>query len=146
MILLIIAGASVFAFVLSMLQIPQAITQTVIDWELSKYQFLIIVSLLLLVLGMFLDITSILLLTTPIILPVMRQLGIDPIHFAIVFVINMEFALITPPLGMHLFVASNITGEPLDEVLKGTIPFSLVMFAVLIAVIFIPYLSLVLVR
>lgn len=146
MILLIIAGATVFAFVLSMLQVPQMITQFVTEWNLSKYGFLLMVSLLLLILGMFLEITSILLLTTPIILPVMVQLGIDPIHFAIIFVVNMEFALITPPLGMNLFIVSNITNYPIERVLRGSIPFTAVLLAVLAAVIFIPYLSLVLVR
>ncbi|MEX1031152.1 MAG: TRAP transporter large permease [Paenibacillaceae bacterium] len=146
MILLIIAGASVFGFVLAILQIPQSITQLVVDMNLSHYTFLLAVNLLLLILGMFLDIISILLITTPIIIPIMIQLGIDPIHFGIIFVLNMELALITPPLGMNLFIVSNITKHPIETVLRGSLPFTLVLLIVLVAVIFIPFISLALVR
>ncbi|GAX88815.1 TRAP transporter large permease [Effusibacillus lacus] len=146
MILLIIAGASVFGFVLSLLQIPQTLTNAVVGLNMTPYTFLLMVNLLLLVLGCFLDITSILLLTAPIIIPIMNQLGIDPVHFGIIFVLNMELALLTPPLGMNLFIVSNITNQPIETVLRGSIPFSSVMVIVLLAVIFIPYLSLMLVR
>ncbi|MCL6448548.1 MAG: TRAP transporter large permease [Armatimonadetes bacterium] len=146
MILLIIGGATVFGYVLTMLQVPQKVTAAVLAGHLSPVAFLLIVNGILLVLGCFLDITSILLLTSPIFLPIMRQLGIDPIHFAVIFVINMELALITPPLGMNLFILSGITRERIEKVLWGALPFALVMLAVLLLVTYVPKLSLLLVR
>jgi len=145
MILLIIAGATVFGYVLTLLQIPQTVTGAVLSSELTPSLFLLIVNGILLVLGMFLDITSILLLTSPIFLPIVEQLGIDKVHFGMVFVLNMELALITPPLGIHLFILSSITGLPVATVFKGVIPFTLVAVLVLVLVTYVPALSLLLI-
>ena len=146
MILLIIAGATVFAYVLTILQIPQTATAYVLQGKLSVTEFLLLVNVILLVLGMFLDITSILLLTMPIFLPIVHKLGIDPIHFAVIFVVNMELALITPPLGVHLFALSGLTGLRVSEVLRGSLPFAAALAAVLVLVTYVPWLSLVLAR
>jgi C4-dicarboxylate transporter DctM subunit len=146
MILMIIGGATVFGYALTILQIPQAVTAAVLSTQMSALEFLIVVNLILLVLGMFLDIISILLLTSPIFIPIMRSLGIDPIHFAVIFVMNMELALITPPLGVHLFILSGLTRLPIAAVLRGAIPFALALAGVLVLVMLVPQLSLVLVR
>lgn len=142
MILLIIAGASVFAYVLTSLQIPQAITTAVLSIHLTPPLFLLIVNGILLVLGMFLDITSILLITTPIFLPIMQTLGINPIHFGVIFALNMELALITPPLGMNLFILNSITGQGIQKVLRGAVPFALAMAATLMLITYVPSISL----
>ena len=144
MILLIIAGATVFGYVLSFEMIPQQITKAVLDAQMHPLVFLLIVNILFIILGMFLDITSIILLTGPIIIPIALQLGIDPVHFGIIFVINMELALITPPLGMNLFIISGIIKEKIAQVLKGALPFALVQLLVLVLVILFPVLSLIL--
>lgn len=145
MIMMIIAGATVFGYVLSFEMIPQKITEAVLNAQMHPLLFLLIVNLLFIVLGMFLDITSIILLTGPIIIPIALQLGIDPVHFGIIFVINMELALITPPLGMNLFIISGIIKEKIAQVLKGALPFALVELAVLALVTLFPILSLLLI-
>ncbi len=142
MIMLIITGATVFGYVLSFEMIPQQITQAVLNAQMHPLLFLLIVNLLFIVLGMFLDITSIILLTGPIIIPIALQLGIDPVHFGIIFVINMELALITPPLGMNLFIMSGIIKEKIVQVLRGALPFAIVEMVVLALVTLFPILSL----
>lgn len=144
-VLFIIAGATVFGYALTLLQVPQQVTARVLDAELSAIGFLIIVNLILLVMGMFLDIISILLITSPILLPVVDSLDIHRIHFGIVFTMNMELALITPPLGMHLFILSGITGLPIVSIFRGVLPFAGAAVLCLIAVTWIPQLSLALV-
>lgn len=146
LILIIIAGASVFAYALAILQIPQKITATVLSANITPVAFLLIVNVILIILGCFIDIISILLLTSPIFLPIVSALEIDPIHFAIIFVVNMELALVTPPLGMHLFILSKLSGLRITEVLKGVIPFVVVEIIVLLLVTYVPQLSLLLVR
>lgn len=142
MILMIIAGAHVFSYGLTILQIPQSITQNILSGDISPIMFLLLVNVILLVMGMFLDIISILLITSPIFIPILANLGIDPIHFAVIFVINMELALITPPLGIHLFILSNLTKLPIEAVLRGVVPFALIGLVVLILVTWFPAISL----
>ena len=90
-----------FAYALTILHIPQNLTEAALERDLSPIGVLLIINGVLIVLGMFLDIISILLITAPIVLPVVTSIGIDPIHFGMIFVLNMELALITPPLGIH---------------------------------------------
>jgi len=91
---------------------------------------------------MILEVFAVMLLTLPVILPVMDQLGIDPVHFCVIIVVNMELALLTPPVGLNLFVISNITRAPLAEVVRGTTPFLLLMLLLLLVVTYVPGLSL----
>jgi C4-dicarboxylate transporter DctM subunit len=104
------------------------------------------VSLLLLVLGCFLEIISVILIVTPIVLPVVKHLDIDLFHFGIIMIVNMELALITPPVGMNLFVVSAIARQPIIEVFKGTLPFVLLIGACLLAVIYFPQITTFLIR
>lgn len=145
MIMLILAGASIFAFALTILHVPQTITSAAVSSELGPVAMLLVINAILFVLGMFLDITSIMLITTPIFLPIIKAIGIDPIHFGMIFVLNMELALITPPLGIHLFILSSITGLPVTTVFRGVLPFAAILLIVLAIVTYIPWLSLVLV-
>jgi C4-dicarboxylate transporter DctM subunit len=94
------------------------------DLKLSPYTFLFLINIILLIMGMFLEVASIMLITLPIMLPVVHLLGIDPIHFGIVVVVNMELALETPPVGLNLYVISGVAKAPLWEVIKGTFPFT----------------------
>lgn len=146
MIMMIIAGAHVFSYGLTILRIPQSITQFIVGDVTSIFTFLLLVNVILLVMGMFLDIISILLITSPIFIPILAELGIDPIYFAIMFVINMELALITPPLGLHLFIMAGIADMKVENVLRGVLPFAAVGLAVLVLVILYPPLSLFAVR
>ncbi|MCA0425382.1 MAG: TRAP transporter large permease [Proteobacteria bacterium] len=146
MIMMIIAGAHVFSYGLTILRIPQGITENILTGVTSQILFLFLVNIVLLVMGMFLDIISILLITSPIFIPILVHLGIDPIYFAVIFVINMELALITPPLGLHLFIMSGISRLPISRVLQGVLPFAFVGLVILAVVVMFPVLSLWLVR
>ena len=95
-------------------------------FKLSPYTFLFLINIILLIMGMFLEVASIMLITLPIMLPVVNLLGIDLIHFGIVMVVNMELALETPPVGLNLYVISGVAKAPLWEVIKGTFPFTCV--------------------
>ncbi|AQU80510.1 TRAP transporter large permease [Planococcus faecalis] len=142
MIFLIIAAALVFGMFLTTEQVPQDFAAWVSDSGFNKWTFLIIVSLLFFVLGMFLEPTAIILITLPILLPIISALEIDVIHFAIIMVVNMELGMITPPVGLNLFVVSGITGEKVEKVIKGVIPFFMIFIIVLILIIIFPQISL----
>lgn len=121
---------------------PQQLADAISNANLKPWQFLIIINIFFLILGTFLEVMAIMLITLPIILPLLAPMGIDPIHFAVVMVINMELALITPPIGLNLFVLSSATSTPLSEVTKGVLPFMLLMLVLLILVTYIPAISL----
>ncbi|MGK7376714.1 TRAP transporter large permease [Planococcus sp. 1R117A] len=142
MIFLIIAAALVLGTFLTTEQVPQDFAQWVSDSGFNKWTFLLIVSLLFFVLGMFLEPTAIILITLPILLPIITALEIDVIHFAIIMVVNMELGMITPPVGLNLFVVSGISGEKVEEVIKGVVPFFAIFIIVLVIVIVFPQLSL----
>lgn len=142
MIFLIISAATVFGLYLTNEQVPQQIAAAMMESNVNKVTFLIGVSLLFFVMGMFLEATSIILITLPILLPILPLLGIDPIHFAIIMVINIEIGMITPPVGLNLFVVSSISKERIEEVVIGVFPFIVLMIAALVIVMSVPELSL----
>ncbi|MCP2033915.1 C4-dicarboxylate transporter DctM subunit [Planomicrobium sp. HSC-17F08] len=144
MIFLIIAAALVLGTFLTTEQVPQDFAQWVSDSGFNKWTFLLIVSILFFVLGMFLEPTAIILITLPILLPIITALEIDVIHFAIIMVVNMELGMITPPVGLNLFVVSGISGEKVEEVIKGVVPFFAIFIVVLIIIIVFPQISLML--
>ncbi|MBW1973829.1 MAG: TRAP transporter large permease [Deltaproteobacteria bacterium] len=146
MIMFIIASAMVFGAWITQAGIPAQLVQLTQQYNLPWWAFLIVVNLLLLVLGMFLEVISIMLITLPIIYPVLGSLGIDPVHFAIVMTVNMEVALITPPVGLNLFVLSNVAKAPLSETIKGAAPFVILSLIELIIVTYWPSFSLFLPR
>ncbi len=141
-ILFIIANASVFAYFLTLENIPEMLTQFVLNMHLNKVMFLIAVNIMLLVAGNFMEPSSIIMIMVPLLLPIAKTLGIDPIHFGVIITINMELGMLTPPVGLNLFVASGITGEPIKEVVKSVLPWFLVMLLGLILITYIPELSL----
>lgn len=145
-ILFVLAGAAVFSYSLTASGIPQFIIGWVRELELTPLAFLIGVNLILLLLGMFLEVISVMLITVPILFPIVLHLGIDPIHFAIVLVINMEIAAVTPPVGLNLFTLSTIAKVSVGEVFRGTLPFLAIAVGLLILVIRWPSISLVFAR
>lgn len=112
------------------------------EWNISGWQFLVILNVLLLILGMFLEVLSVMMITLPLLLPMLEPLGIDPVHFGVIVVVNMEIALLTPPLGLNLFVISNIAKTPLWEVIRGTTPFVVLLLGLLVLITYVPQLSL----
>ena len=122
--------------------IPDALIDFVVERELSAWQFLLVMNLLMLVLGMFLEVFAVILITVPLVLPLLDQLGISPIHYAVVVTINMELALLTPPIGLNLYVLSSISNAPITEVIRGVWPFILLLIILLGVVTYIPIVSL----
>ena len=141
MVFMIIAGASMFGHAITIIRLPVGITEFVAGIGLGPLGFIIAVMALIFVLGMFLEAIAIILITTPILLPTMIHLGIDPIWYGILLMVNLELAMITPPVGMNLFVIKGITGQPLSEVVKGAAPFVVLMLAGLALLIAVPSLA-----
>ena len=146
MLLFIIANAMLFAHVLTTERIPQMMAETIVGWGLAPWQFLIVVNIILLIAGNFMEPSSILLILAPILFPIAVQLGIDPIHLGIIMTVNMEIGMITPPVGLNLFVTAGVTGMPLWEVVKAAMPWLMVMLTFLIIITYIPQVSLFLPR
>jgi C4-dicarboxylate transporter DctM subunit len=140
-IMIIIAMALAFGHLITETGIAQKTLDFVKSLDIQPWQFLLAVNIILIILGMFLEVFSILLIMVPIILPLLEPLGIDPIHFGVVLVINMELALMSPPVGLNLFVISNISKIPLAQVLRGTMPFFVLMVGLLLVVTYIPIIS-----
>ena len=142
MLLYIITNAVLFSFLLTSEQIPQELTSWITSMGLGPVGFLIMVNILLLVAGNFMEPSSILLITAPLLFPMAMQLGIDPIHLGIIMTVNMEIGMITPPVGLNLYVASGISGLGLTETTKACAPWILVMLLFLILVTYVPAISL----
>ncbi|MDI6745779.1 MAG: TRAP transporter large permease [Rhodocyclaceae bacterium] len=139
---MILAGASVFGHVLTKMRIPQEIVGLVVDMGIGQLGFLLALMLLIFILGMFLETISIILITTPVILPVMMHLGINPIWYGVLLMVNLELALITPPVGMNLFTIKAISGAPLSEIIAGVLPYVLLLILGLAIVLFFPQIAL----
>lgn len=141
-IFLIMAGAKVFGKAITLYQIPQDISMLVNTHIGEAGIFIMAVCVVLLIMGFFLESISMLLIMMPVLYPSLAPLGIDPIWFGIIFVIMIECALITPPVGLNLFVIQAVAGGPVMDVVKGVWPFILLMFGCLLAVYFIPNIAL----
>ena len=142
MILYIITNAILFSFLLTSEQIPQQLSTWVIENNLTPYMFLIALNLLLLVAGQFMEPSSIILILAPLALPIALELGIDPVHLGIIMTINMEIGMVTPPVGLNLFVASHISKMGMTKVALAALPWALVMIGFLMVITFIPQVSL----
>lgn len=142
MLMFIIANAMLFAHVLTTEQIPQQITAWVISEGLTPIGFLIMVNIVLLVAGSFMEPSAIILILAPIFFPIAMKLGIDPIHLGIVMVVNMEIGLVHPPVGLNLFVTSAVTGLTLGETIRAALPWLSILLVFLLLVTYVPYISL----
>jgi len=141
MLMFIIANAMLFAHVLTTEQIPQQITAWVVELGLQPWQFLLVVNIVLLIAGAFMEPSAIILILAPILFPIAMQLGIDPIHLGIIMVVNMEIGLITPPVGLNLFVTSAVTGMPLTAVIRAAMPWLMLLLSFLMVITYIPAVS-----
>jgi C4-dicarboxylate transporter DctM subunit len=142
MLLYIITNAILFSYLLTYENIPQHMAQWIIDQGLTLWMFLLFVNVLLFFAGDFMEPTSIILILAPLFLPVAVSLGIDPIHLGIIMTINMELGMITPPVGLNLYVASGLAKMGLTEVTQAAAPWILVVAAVLMLVTYVPEISL----
>jgi len=142
MLLFIIANAMLFAHVLTTERIPHTIAETIVAWGLPAWGFLIIVNILLLAAGNFMEPSAIILIMAPILFPIAVQLGIDPIHLGIIMVVNMEIGMLTPPVGLNLFVAAGITGENLVWATRAAFPWLVVLLVALVIITYVPQITL----
>jgi len=142
MLLFIIANAMLFAHVLTTERIPHAIAETIVAWGLPSWGFLIVVNLLLLAAGNFMEPSAILLIMAPILFPIAVKLGIDPIHLGIIMVVNMEIGMLTPPVGLNLFVTAGITHRSMGWVISAALPWLGLLLIFLMLITYIPQISL----
>ena len=142
MVMTLIAMASSFGYVMALMQMPAKITAFFLTVSENKYVILMLINFMLLVLGCLMDMAPLILICTPILLPVVMKLGVDPVHFGMIMLLNLGIGLLTPPVGSVLFVGCAVGKVKLEEVMRGIWPFYGVMFVVLMLVTFIPALSL----
>jgi C4-dicarboxylate transporter DctM subunit len=145
-ILIIVACAGVFAWVLTVNQVPAALVAAINHFEVSAWQFLLVVNVLLLVTGCFLDPLSSILLLTPLLIPVAKSLGIDTVHFGIVFMVNLAIGLFHPPFGINIFVAQSVLGIELRVIYRGIVPFVILYLLALALITYVPSIALIGVR
>jgi C4-dicarboxylate transporter, DctM subunit len=141
MLMFIIANAMLFAHVLTTERIPQIIAEQIVALGMEPWQFLIVVNIILLIAGNFMEPTAIILILAPIFFPIATQLGIDPIHLGIIMVVNMEIGMVTPPVGLNLFVTSGITGMPLIAVVRAALPWLSLLLIFLVIITCVPTIS-----
>ena len=141
MLMFIIANALLFAHVLTTERIPQTITETIVSAGFAPWTFLIVLNLLLLLGGQFMEPSGLLVIVAPVMFPIAVELGIDPIHLGIIMVVNMEIGMITPPVGLNLFVTSGITGMSVMQVVKAALPWLAILMLFLVIVTYVPPVS-----
>ena len=139
--LFIIANALILKHVLTDEQIPQQIAGAMLSAGFGPILFLIVVNVILLIGGQFMEPSGLLVIVAPLVFPIAIELGIDPIHLGIIMVVNMEIGMITPPVGLNLFVTSGVAGMPMMSVVRAALPFLAVLFIFLIIVTYVPWLS-----
>ena len=139
--LFVIANALILKHVLTEQQVPQQIAGAMLDAGFGPVMFLIVVNVILLIGGQFMEPSGLLVIVAPLVFPIAIELGIDPIHLGIIMVVNMEIGMITPPVGLNLFVTSGVAGMPMMSVVRAALPFLAVLFVFLIMVTYIPWIS-----
>ncbi len=140
-IMFLIGASGVMGFVLSFAGIPQAISDAILGVTTNPIVILLLINLILLIVGTFLDMGPATLIFTPILLPIAQSVGIDPIHFGVILVFNLALGTVTPPVGTVLFVSSNVSGVPVEKIMKEMIPFFLAVLVVMLIVTFVPAVS-----
>ncbi len=141
MLLFIIANALILKHVLTEERIPQAITEAMLSAGFGPIMFLVVVNVLLLIGGQFMEPSGLLIIVAPLVFPIAIALGIDPIHLGIIMVVNMEIGMITPPVGLNLFVTAGVAGMSMLAVVRAAAPWLAIMFLFLIIVTYVPFVS-----
>jgi tripartite ATP-independent transporter DctM subunit len=141
-IMIIVSAASLFGWVIAREQGPQMLAEVLLRLTDNPYVFLILLNLALLVVGMLLEPVAALLITVPVLLPVASQFGINPLHLGVVMILNLVIGLLTPPVGLVLYVLASVTNTPVQRVMRGTVPFLVPLGITLLIVTFVPTVSL----
>jgi tripartite ATP-independent transporter DctM subunit len=138
-VLFLIGAASAFGWLLAYLSIPELVANGILNISSNKYIILLIINITLLLLGMIMDMAPLIVITTPIFLPLVIDLGISPIHFGIIMMINLGIGLCTPPVGNTLFVGTVVGKSTIENVFKAMWPFYLAMIGILLLVTYVPF-------
>lgn len=141
-VMIIVGTATIFGRVLAIERIPVMIAEFIVQLTSSPMLILMLINVLLLFVGMFMETLAAIIILTPILLPVVMAVGVDPVHFGIVMIVNLAIGLVTPPVGVNLFVGARVGGSTLEAVSKGSLPFLIAMLVVLMLVTYMPSLSL----
>jgi len=141
-VMILIGFAAAFGYLMTLMQLPLKITTFLTSLSDNKYVILLLINLLLLLLGTLMDMAPLILILTPILLPVVKMMGVDPVHFGMIMMVNLGIGLITPPVGSVLFVGSAIARLKIGVVTRAMMPFFVALFVVLMMVTYIPWLSL----
>lgn len=142
MVMFVVAAADVLSWFLTFQRIPTMVAEAILQISSNRVVILLMINAVLLVAGMLMNATTAVLILAPLFYPIIMSLGIDPIHFGVIMIVNLAIGFVTPPFGLNLFVASGISGLGITDVVKGTIPFILLMLFALMIVTFVPWLSL----
>jgi tripartite ATP-independent transporter DctM subunit len=141
-VMILIGFAAAFGYMMTLMQIPQRITEAMTSFSDNRYVILMMINILLLALGTLMDMAPLILIMTPILLPVVTHIGVDPVHFGMIMMVNLGMGLITPPVGGVLFVGSAIAKLPIEKVTKALYPFFVALLFVLALVTYVPAISL----
>ena len=142
MVLLIIGAATAFGYALAVLEAPAQLAELITSITRNPLAVLLIINITLLVLGTFMDMSPLIVITTPILLPVVMEVGVDPVHFGIIMMLNLGIGLVTPPVGSVLFVGAAVGGIKVEDAVKTIWPFYLALIVSLLLITYIPALSL----
>ena len=137
-IMIIIACSGIFGWVLGNWKIPQAVAQMVLAVSDNKYVIIFLMSIIILIAGVFMETSSAVILLTPVFLPLVKMLGVNLVHFGILFTVGIAIGMITPPVAINLFVASSVTGLPLERIAKSVVPYLLGLIAMFLVYVYIP--------
>ena len=146
MIMFVIASSNIFSWYLTFQQVPQKVAEAVLGIGSSPVLILISINILLLFVGMIMDSSAAVLILTPLLLPIVTSIGVNPIHFGVIMIVNLSIGMLTPPFGLNLFVATGISKLSLSDVIKGAMPFIGILIVDLMIITFIPQMSLFLVK
>ncbi|MDY7220915.1 TRAP transporter large permease subunit, partial [Halalkalibacterium halodurans] len=141
-VLVIIGTATAFGRILTIEQIPTQIANAMLSISENPIVIILLITLLLLIIGCFMDTVAAIIIVTPVFLPIATNLGYDPVHFGIIMVVNLAIGFITPPLGVNLFVGSGISGLSIESLSRAIIPFFVAMVLTLLLITFVPHISL----
>ena len=137
-IMIIIACSGPFGWVLANWKIPEAIAGAVLSISQNKYIIMLLISVIILIAGVFMETSSAIIILTPVFLPLVRALGVSTLHFGILFVVGIAIGMITPPVAINLFVATGITGLPIEKIAKAVIPYLIGLIIVFLFIVFFP--------
>lgn len=145
-VMILLAAASVFGWILTVGQVPQSLAQFIIDSNFGPVAFLMMINIILVIAGMFIDGSSAIIIIAPLVYPIAMQLGINPVHLGVIMVANAAIGMFTPPFGLNLFVAQPATGESMVNIIKGVMPFVLISLVALLLITYLPDVSLIIPR